>query len=429
MPGRWRTRSSSARRIPASSCSSAPTKSFTVTLEYANNTYTGGTSLLAGTLIIASDASLGAAPGSYTYNQATVKTDVQAANGIVFNGLTEGNPTLQIGTTSGGGTATFSTSRPIAVGGEVATINVNGYIVTLNGPLVSLGVDGDGIGNATGFSDFTIDDNSSNQGVLILSTPSPDFFGNLIIGNTNKPTVRVTSDAAIGNTTGSANEIGQVELNGGTLQTGASFTSRSDRIFLRGKSTFDTMGYTTSFSGALTGRTTEHLTITNSQPLRQRRGRCDLRLVRRSTAASELTVGKGSVNSTNGHSPPASNRRATSDQVLSSGGAWLQRSNGVDLRGRRQCADAHQRHRAPWIVIDSGDFEYNPYDFATYGPAASPAFTGYATDITSSTSTSVVKQGANVSLSGNAQAYALNLQKGFNITVGTGHVLTLGDVK
>ena len=37
----------------------------TVTLSNTANTYTGGTSILAGTLIIASDGSLGAAPGSY----------------------------------------------------------------------------------------------------------------------------------------------------------------------------------------------------------------------------------------------------------------------------------------------------------------------------------------------------------------------------
>jgi autotransporter-associated beta strand protein len=390
----------------------------TVTLSV-SNTYTGGTSLLAGTLIIASDASLGAAPGTYTYNQATVKTDVQAANGIIFNGLTEGNPTLQIGTTAGGGTTTFSTSRPIAVGGEVATINVNGYVVTLNGSLVSLGVDGDGIGNATGFSDFTVDDNSSNQGVLILSTPSPDFFGNLIIGNTNKPTVRVTSDAAMGNTTGSAIEIGQVELNGGTFQAGASFTSVRS-FFLQSKSTFDTAGYTTVFTGALSDDD-RNLTITNSNLSGTGSGAVTFGSFQ-IDGASELTVGKGSGNSTSVTFTAGIGQTATSDQVLLAGLS----STATVTAGTGNAPTLTNGIVAPWIVVDSGASN-NPYDFATYGAGGFTAFTGYASSIASSTSTSVVKQGASVSLSGNAQAYALNIQKGFNITVGTGHVLTLGD--
>jgi hypothetical protein len=128
---------------------------------------------------------------------ANVKSGVQNANGIVFNSLSEGNATLTLGTTAGGGITTFTSTRPIAVGGEVATINLNGDIATL-GQIASLGVSGTGIGNATGFSDLTIDDNSANKGVLILNGSNPLFYGNLIIGNNNKPTVRVFSDGAPG---------------------------------------------------------------------------------------------------------------------------------------------------------------------------------------------------------------------------------------
>ena len=135
---------------------------YSVTLD-GTNTYTGGTSILAGDLIAQGDASLGAAPtetnaaflSSLTLNAAGYPTNalsaVQADNGIVFNSLTEGNGTLTIGTTTGG---TFSTSRPIAVDGEAATINVNDNIVTLNGSLVSLGANGVGLGNATGVADI-----------------------------------------------------------------------------------------------------------------------------------------------------------------------------------------------------------------------------------------------------------------------------------
>ena len=117
--------------------------------------------------------------------------------------------------------------RPIAVGSEAATINVNGYQVTLTGPLVSLGTNSVGIGNAAGYSDLTIDDNSSNNGVLYLATPSPYFWGNLIIGSANAPTVNVTSDLAMGNTVANNpnDPVGEVALNGGTLQAGANFSA------------------------------------------------------------------------------------------------------------------------------------------------------------------------------------------------------------
>jgi fibronectin-binding autotransporter adhesin len=79
------------------------------------NTYTGGTSILAGNLIIAGDSSLGAAvPSGAAIDLNNIKASVQAANGIIFNSLTEGNGTLTIGTTDRNGTATFSTARPIA---------------------------------------------------------------------------------------------------------------------------------------------------------------------------------------------------------------------------------------------------------------------------------------------------------------------------
>ena len=144
----------------------------TVTLS-GTNTYSGGTMITAGDLIIATDAALGASPPltnaafnsslilnsqGYTTNALTA---VQADNGIIFNSLTEGNGTLTIGTTTGG---TFSTSRPIAIESEAATINVNGNVVTLNGPLISAGTNDTGLSNADGEAPLTIDDLSANGG-------------------------------------------------------------------------------------------------------------------------------------------------------------------------------------------------------------------------------------------------------------------------
>jgi autotransporter-associated beta strand protein len=88
----------------------------TVTLDGAN-TYTGGTSILAGDLIIASDSALGAAvPVAATIDPNNIKASVQAANGIIFNSLDEGNGTLTIGTTSGNGTSSWCRSAPTASG-------------------------------------------------------------------------------------------------------------------------------------------------------------------------------------------------------------------------------------------------------------------------------------------------------------------------
>ena len=203
------------------------------------------------------DASLGAAPtetnaaflSSLTLNAAGYPTNalsaVQADNGIVFNSLTEGNGTLTIGTTTGG---TFSTSRPIAVDGEAATINVNDNIVTLNGSLVSLGANGVGLGNATGVAR-----SDHRRPQLRRRRQADPVDGEPLLlrqhhhRQLGAPTVEVMSDAALGNTTGPAASIGEVELNGGTLQAGASFAAPERNLFLGGGSQIDVNGFTTSW--------------------------------------------------------------------------------------------------------------------------------------------------------------------------------------
>ena len=95
---------------------------FSVTLT-GTNTYTGGTTFLAGRLIVDSDASLGALPTesiSALYNSLTfdaeglpdnVTAAVQADNGIIFNSLSEGNATLTIGTSAGEYTSEARSAR------------------------------------------------------------------------------------------------------------------------------------------------------------------------------------------------------------------------------------------------------------------------------------------------------------------------------
>jgi autotransporter-associated beta strand protein len=412
------------------------------------NTYTGGTSILAGNLFVASDSSLGAAvPAGATIDPNNIKASVQAANGIIFNSLTEGNGTLTLGTSTatGNGTLTFSTARPIAVDGEAATINVNGYITTLTGQLVSLGSNGVGLGNATGVSDLTIDDNSANKGVLILSTASPNFYGNIIIGNSNKPTVRVTNDAALGNTTGAAASIGQIDLNGGTLQAGASFAAPERNLFLGSPSKFDVNGFTTSW-GSLTD-VQRTLTVLNSN----------------TTTSGAVTFGSLNISGTNTTSATG----ATATLALSGGtaGETVTLSNGIARTDRSTLLIAPTSVMtgttlgvtekvlsgtaptltngivAPWTIIDLGGSSVsngaaagnNRFNFATYNSTTgycvatySKIGSGTTGGVTVATATDVVEQTGNAMLTANAQAYALKVDSGAVITA-TGKTLTLGD--
>jgi autotransporter-associated beta strand protein len=410
---------------------------FSVTLN-GTNTYTGGTTITAGNLIIGSDAALGAAPtlsnsafnASLTLNSAGFPTNalkaVEADNGIIFNSLTEGNGTLTIGTTAGNGTATFTTNRPIAVDSEAATINLNGYIVTLGGSLVSAGTNSVGLGNADGESALTIDDNSANLGKLILSTASPDFYGNIIIGNTNNPTVDVLSDAALGNTSLPANEIGQVELNGGTLQTGASFSAPERDIFLGGGSQIDVDGNTTTW-GTLTDvkrtivignsntTTAGSITFNNFNVAETATLQLD------GSANGVNYTGPESVTFTNGIvrtgnatlfiDPSTTSALGNTEKVFSSG-ASTTLVNGI----------------APaWIITDNGgSASSNPYSFVTYGANGYVAATPTKSTIVGASSTDIVQQSGNATLAANAQAYALLVNSGVTITA-TGHTLTLGD--
>jgi fibronectin-binding autotransporter adhesin len=413
-----------------------------------NNTYTGGTTIIAGNLIIANDAALGAAPpANFTLNPNSVLGSVQAANGIIFDSLTEGNGTLTIGTTSGNGTATFTTNRPIAVDGETATINLNGYKVTLNGQIVSLGTAGNGLGNATGESDLTINDTSTSaNGVLLLpgSANNSNFYGNWII---TAGTLNVSSDASLGNTTGPSFQIGQIDLNGGTLQAGASFSSVRS-LFLGGGSTYDTNGYTTSWSGTLTD-VQRTLTIENSNA--GGTGAVGAvtfgSLAAGSTAIIAVNAGAGTSGgdgttvsfaggiTRNGNTDPGATANATVfiDPATGSN-LGVSGTNGVEVFSSGASTTLTNGIAPVWIVTDSGGgASTNPYNFLTYSAAngykiATYTDTGAGTTggITTATSGSVVEQTGNATLTANAQAYALKVDNGATITA-TGHTITLGD--
>jgi fibronectin-binding autotransporter adhesin len=394
-------------------------KGFSITLTGVN-TYTGGTSILAGNLIVANDAALGAAPTGAAIDLSNVKTSVQAANGIIFNSLDEGNGTLTLGTGTGTGATTFTTARTIAVGGETATINLNGNITTLTGQIVSLGVGvgGVGVGNATGFSDLTIDDNTNNAGKLILSTASPNFFGNLIIGNANKPTVEVMNDAALGNTTGPAATIGQIELNGGTLQAGASFTATERNLFLQSASKIDVNGFATSW-GSLTD-VQRGLEILNSNT---------------STAGavtfSSFVVGGGTVPLQLLGNAAGETVTFSSISRQSAGTLVLQPTSAGSLGATEKVFAPTTTNTngivAPWIVTNNGVANGGgPYDFVSNSANGLVKTTYTVNAVGAGTGTSVVDVNANQTLAANASAYALKVESGTNMTL-TGNTLTLGD--
>jgi autotransporter-associated beta strand protein len=418
-------------------------KGFSATLSNTANTYTGGTTILAGDLVIAADGSLGAAPtetlsqfnASLTFDAENlpdnVTAAVQADNGVIFNSLSEGNGTLTIGTTAGQFTSgsPFVTTRPIAVGNEAATINVNGSVVDLNGSLVTLGYDGLGLGETTGFPALTIDDLSTNgnktatAGTVVLSTASPYFYGDIIIGNTGTPTVEVMNDAALGNTTGNALTIGEVELNGGTLQTGASFTASERNIVLDGGSQIDVDGNTTSW-GTLTD-VKRTIAVVNSSTTAGAITFNSLDISQTSTlqldgsANSTTYSGAETVTLTNGVAQTAS-----TDTLVISAAALGSTEKLMSGTGTSTLIDGI----APvWIISDNGaSTSSNPYNFVTYGANGYVAATYTGSTITSATSSSVINQSVTAVLGADAQAYALKLNNGKTITA-TGHTITLGD--
>jgi autotransporter-associated beta strand protein len=387
----------------------------TVTLTGAN-TYTGGTTIIAGTLSVNGDAALGAAaPANATIDPNNIAASVRAANGIIFNSLSEGAGKL-ITTTS------FATNRPLAINGEVATLApANNITLTLNGQIASLGAAGTGVANTSGVADITINGGNSSSTVVVAPTSgsNPLFFGNWII---SKGTLSVASDAALGNTTGPAYTVGVIDLDGGTFKPTASFSSVRS-VTLTSGSTFDTNGTSTSFAGGLFDPQ-RALTVTNTSA---------------GTAGSvafgsfeiggalELTVDKGTgtgttVTFTNGitRDPKAvlllaaasGSALGSTAKVISSGASTTLANNIV----------------APWIITDAGG--NNPYDFATHGANGYTALAAvnYTTSIGSSTATTVdklsgtVNAGTNVSVS----AYAVNVQRATTIN-GSGSTLTIGD--
>ncbi len=385
------------------------------------NTYTGGTTILAGTLNINSDAALGAArPAGATIDLNNVRASVEAANGIIFYSLEEGKGTLQT-------TASITTNRAIAVGGEAATLapQIAGTTLTLAGEIVSVGAGGVGVGNGSGTSDLTINADKASAVVKVAPTSGSNslFYGNWIV---SKGILQASSDAALGNVTGPAYTIGQIVLDGGTFQAGASFDSVRS-LTLAGGSTFDTNGFTTSFAGSVTD-VQRTLTITNSN----------------TTTAGAVTFGSLNISGTNSGNANG----ATSTLELSGGtaGTSVTFANGITRNDRSTLIISPSTAAAlgstekvfsstqalgsaapAWMIsVASSSPGANGYNFLTYGANGYVATTYGATTVSAATGALAVDITANQTLAANAAASVLKIDNQRTLTLGS-NTLTLGN--
>ncbi len=411
------------------------------------STYTGGTTIAAGTIIINADTALGAAGGSTAISTSSVTAGIENDNGIVFNSLTEGNGTITFATG-------FTESRPISISGEVATLDVHTNTVTLSntnnissGQLYSTGALSSGISNAAGESDITVDDSTGGTtGKLVLGTgANPNFFGNWIIGNTGAPTLEVFNDASLGATacpaTAPSCQLGQIELNGGTLQAGASFTAGRS-FFLGGGSQYDTNGFNTTWTGTLTD-VQRTVLVGNSAATAGSVAFGTLAI--NSTAILAVNAGNviGTASTTGGAGTTVTltngitrgNNFANSVPsatlfVNPSLGSTLASSatNGVEVFSSGASTTLTHGIVPVWIVTDNAAAAAsNPYDFLTYGANGYQSATAAGTIYTPSfAAANVVKVSASAAINTSA-AFALNIQNGKTLTVNAGQTLTVGD--
>lgn len=411
----------------------------------AGNTYTGGTTVTAGRLIIMADSSLGAAAGTTVISTSSVTAGVETDNGIVFNSLTEGNGTIQLGSSTSPGTNSFTESRPIAIGGEVATFNLNGNTLTLSssqsgGQLYSYGALSAGISNAAGESDITINDTSAGAtGKLVLGTnANPNFYGNWII---TAGTLQASNDASLGATSCPTSapscQIGQIELNGGNFQAGASFTSVRS-LFLGGGSQYDTNGFSTTWTGTLTDvqRTTlvgnsnvttpgsvtfGTLAINSTAILGVNAG--NVIGTASTTGGAGTTVTLGGITRGGNFANAAPNATLYVNPSVGST-LGLAGTNGVQVFASGAATTLTNGIVPVWIVTDSaGAAATNPYNFLTYS-----AGNGYqvATYTPTFGASNVVQVASSAAINSSA-AYALNVENGKTLTINGGQTLTVGD--
>ncbi len=194
------------------------------------NTYAGGTTVSAGTLAIASDAKLGDSSGA-----------LAVTSGATLN--------------TGGD---FRTNRAVTVDGSGSTLYNNGELIIGNNGTGSLALTNSATASAYNLTlAYT-----GGTGTVDISSGSSLTVGNVTSLDTATSTLNLNTGGTL--TTAGISGSGTFNLAGGTLRSGAAFSS-SLAAALSNASTVDTNGFATTLSGNLSG--TGSLTKTGSGTL------------------------------------------------------------------------------------------------------------------------------------------------------------------
>jgi autotransporter-associated beta strand protein len=274
-----------------------------LTLTNSANTYSGGTTLVSGTLIVSADGDLGAAQGPLTFNGGTLEVSgagvslsalrtvmLDSGGGIFDTGsgvstiagavagagqftLTGGGVLTLTDAGNGyqGGTQLNSGTLSVSADGD---LGASGTLITFNGGTLQA----DGLGGATGLTTsrpifltgaggifdanglsstlsgviggsggLTLE-SSGVGGVLALTNAGNTYSGGTTL---NSGTLRVASDLDLGDVDGG------ITFNGGTLQAGTAGggtgLSSARSITLAGNGTFDANGLESVLSGPISG--------------------------------------------------------------------------------------------------------------------------------------------------------------------------------
>ena len=245
------------------------------------NTYTGSTAITAGTVSIANDSGLGAAPGSATAGHLTI-------NGGILQSTANFTLSSNRGVALGASHGTFNVdgSTALTIAGIIS--GANNIIKSGNGTLVLSGINtysgattiSAGTLNISGqLGSGTYSNTINNSGVFEFSSSSNQALsgiisntGNLIksgsgiltLSATNTYTgtttisggvISINGEAGLGATPGSPS-AGHLTLNGGTLKPTATFTLNSNRGIALGTShgTIDLdTGLTLTYGGIVAG--------------------------------------------------------------------------------------------------------------------------------------------------------------------------------
>lgn len=185
------------------------------------NTYAGGTTVSGGTLVVASDANLGATSGA-----------LAVTSGATLN--------------TGGD---FRTNRAVTVDGSGSSLANNGELIIGNSGTGSLALTNNATVSAYNLS---IGYEAGGSGSLNIASGSTVTASNGTYVGSSGGTGSLALNTGGTLTTAGLSGSGTFNLAGGTLRSGAAFSS-SLSATLSNASTVDTNGYATTLSGVLSG--------------------------------------------------------------------------------------------------------------------------------------------------------------------------------